>query len=437
MPSKKKDIWRRITQDLRSKLSKSEYRTWLSQAHLEDLQDDVAVIAVPNNFIANWLHDKYLLAIKESFETILRKATEIHVTYHRPPNQDNPSKTDAALRQPLNVPNGLNPMLTFDRFITGRCNRFAWSSSQTISDQPADQYNPMYIFSQGSLGKTHLLHSIGNRVLAKNPASAVCYLSSNRFTSDFTRSIKSDKLHEFRTKYCNLDMLLFDDVQLLANRKRTQEEFLFIFNSLYGSKKQLVITGDRPPNEFKGMSPQLRSRLGCGLIAEIKPPDHQTKVNIIKKNSEESQIDIPDDVVFFLAKSNHDIKRLLKSIVRLEAYASLNRVNTNISTVKSIIDGQERIDITVEDIKNVTAGYFNISVADLVSNKKKRVYSYPRQLAMYLARKYTDLSFKEIGDGFGHKDHSTVIYAVRRIERYKDRHREIRDDLKSVENLLG
>ena len=273
--------------------------------------------------------------------------------------------------------------------------------------------------------------------MTNDPASTVCYLSSNRFTSDFTRSIKSDKLHEFRTKYCNLDMLLFDDVQLLANRKRTQEEFLFIFNSLYGSKKQLVITGDRPPNEFEGMNPQLRSRLGCGLIAEIKPPDHQTKVNIIKKNSEESQIDIPDDVVFFLAKSNHDIKRLIKSIVRLEAYASLNRVNTNISTVKSIIDGQEKIDMTIEDIKNVTAGYFNISVADLVSNKKKRIYSYPRQLAMYLARKYTDLSFKEIGDGFGHKDHSTVIYAVRRIERYKDRHREIRDDLKSVENLLG
>ncbi len=437
MASKKKDIWRRITQDLRSKLPASEYQTWLSQAHLEDLQDDLAVIAVPNKFIANWLHDRYLLAVKGSFETILRKATEIHFTYHRPTAQDSSSGDDTALRQPLTIPNGLNPMLTFDRFITGRCNRFAWSSSQNISDRPAEQYNPLYIFSQGSLGKTHLLHSIGNRVLGRNPATVVCYLSSNRFTSDFTRSIKGDRLHEFRAKYCSLDLLLFDDVQFLSNRKRTQEEFLFIFNSLFGSKRQLVITGDRAPNEFKGMNPQLRSRLGWGLIAEIKPPDHQTKVNIIKKKSEEGQINIPDDVVFYLAKSNHDIKRLLKSIVRLEAYASLNRVNTNLSTVKSIIDGQERIDITIEDIKNLTAGYFNISIADLISNKKKRIYSYPRQLAMYLARKYTDLSFKEIGEGFGNKDHSTVIYAVRRIDRYKDRHREIRDDLRSVENLLG
>jgi chromosomal replication initiator protein len=437
MPSKKKDIWRRITKDLRSKLSKSDYQTWLSQAHLEDLQDDLAVIGVPNKFIANWLSEKYHLVVKESFKTILRKDIEIHFTYHRPSPPGNPFEKDPTQRQPLNVPNGLNPTLTFDRFITGRCNRFAWSSSQNISDRPADQYNPLYIFSQESLGKTHLLHSIGNNVLARNPASTVCYLSSNRFTSDFTRSIKSDKLHEFRSKYCNLEMLLFDDVHLLANRKRTQEEFLFIFDSLYGFGRQLVITGDRPPNEFKGMNPQLRSRLGCGLIAEIKSPDHQTKVHIIKKKAAEGQISIPDDVVFFLAKSNRDIKRLLKSLVRLEAYASLNRVNTNLSTVKSIIDGQERIDISLADIKNITAGYFNISVADLISNKKKRVYSYPRQLAMYLTRKYTDLSFKEIGDGFGHKDHSTVIYAVRRIERYKDQHREIRDDLKSVENLLG
>ena len=437
MPSKKKDIWRRITQVLRSKLSKSDYQTWLSQAHLEDLQDDLAVIRVPNKFIANWLSEKYFLAIKGSFKTILSRETEIHFTYHRPPTAGNPFKTDPALRQPLNIPNGLNPMLTFDRFITGRCNRFAWSSSQNISDRPADQYNPFYIFSQGSLGKTHLLHSIGNNLLARNPASVVCYLSSNRFTSDFTRSIKSDNLNEFRAKYCNLEMLLFDDVHFLANRKRTQEEFLFIFDSLYSSGKQLVITGDRPPNEFKSMNPQLRSRLGCGLIAEIKAPDHQTKVNIIRNKFEEGQMNIPDDVVFFLAKSNHDIKRLLKSMVRLEAYASLNRVSTNISTVKSIIDGQERINISIEDVKNITAGYFNISVSDLISNKKKRIYSYPRQLAMYLARKYTDLSFKEIGDGFGHKDHSTVIYAVRRIERYKDQHREIRDDLKSVENLLG
>jgi len=274
-------------------------------------------------------------------------------------------------------------------------------------------------------------------VLRENPSYKIGYLSSDTFSSELAYAIKDEKLHDLRVKYCNLDLLLFDDVQRLADRKKTQEEFLSIFDSLYEGKRQMVLTGNRSPDELKNINSYLKSRLGWGLIAEIQEPDHNTKIGIIKRKSEEINIHIPDDVIFFLSKSNNDIKNLIKNIVRLEVYTSLNKCDTNISIVKSLIKNSESVEIGIEDIKHITAGYFNISVTDLISTKKKRFYSYPRQLAMYLARKYTNLSFKDIGDSFGNKDHSTVIYAVRRMEKYKDKEKKILDDLNKIETLLG
>jgi chromosomal replication initiator protein len=319
----------------------------------------------------------------------------------------------------------------------GKCNRFASSSALEVANRPAEQYNPFYIFSDLSLGKTHLLNAIGNQVLSGNPFSRIRYLSSNTFTSDFTYSAKNKNIQAFRERYCGLDLLLLDDVQLLGNRKRTQEEFLFIFNALYEARKQIVIAGDRPPNQLPRINARLKSRLGWGLISEIEAPDQNMKIHIIRKKAKEDGIPIPDDVIFFLAKSNKDIKGLIKNIVRIETYASLNRGDINISRVKSLIKDDSRKEVGVDDVKSITAGYFNISLSELVSNKKQRIYSYPRQVAMYLCRKYTDSSFKQIGDAFGDKDHSTVIYAVNRIDKYKVRKKEVREDLKKLENLLG
>jgi chromosomal replication initiator protein len=264
----------------------------------------------------------------------------------------------------------------------------------------------------------------------------VRYLSSNTFTSDFTYSIKNKNLQAFRERYCGLDLLLLDDVQLLGNRKRTQEEFLFIFNALYGAKKQMVISGDRPPNQLMKMNARLKSRLGWGLISEIEVPDQDTKIQIIREKAKQDGVSIPDDVIFFLAKSNRDIKGLIKNIVRIETYASLNRGDINISRVKSLIKDDRRKEAGMDDVKSITAGYFNISLSQLISDKKQRIYSYPRQIAMYLCRKYTHTSFKQIGDAFGNKDHSTVIYAVNRIEKYRHRKKEIREDLNKLEDLL-
>ncbi len=434
---KKKDIWDQIKNNLELKLKKSEFKTWFSEAKLEQLNPNLAIISVPNKFIASWICDNYLIEVKKSFKKIAKRSPDIHFSYNRGSIlQEQPKSRRTRRPEPYHTHN-LNPSMTFSRFIEGDCNRLACSSALEIANKPASQYNPLLIYADAGLGKTHLLHAIGNHVFNSDPYSRVKYLSCDKFTSDFTYSMKNKDSQKVREKYCNVDLLLFDDVQLLDNREKTQEEFLSIFKTLYHKKKQIVLSSSKPPNNLRHINPQLKSRLGSGLLTEIKWPDHITKHDIIKHKIEEDNVEIPEDVIFFLSKANTDIKTLIKNIVRIETYASLNHGDINISRVKSIIKEKDRPNISMDDIKAVTAGCFNITVGDLVSNKKKRVYSYPRQVAMYLSRKYTSLSFKEIGDAFGPKDHSTVIYAIRRIEKMRDQEADTLQDLRRIENLLG
>ncbi len=435
--SKKKDIWGQITKTLESRLSESEFKTWFSQTHLREFIPDVAIIEVPNKFVAHWLREKYYTHIKESFEAAVKRSPELRFTYDHPAEPAESRERESSPKQQIYRERRLDPSMTFDRYYMGPCNRFACSSALEVANGAADQYNPLYIFSGPGLGKTHLLNAIGNHLLSRNPFSRAQYISSNTFTSDFTYCVKNRDLQSFRQRYCTLDALLFDDVQLLGNRKRTQEELLFIFNALHGAKKQLVIAGDRPPNQLTRIEARLRSRLGSGLISEIEIPDQKTKIDIIRNRAKEDHIHIPEDVIFFLAKSNKDFNGLIKSVVRIQTYASLNRGDINISTVKSLIKDQRKKEIRIEDVKSITASYFNISIPELVSNKKQRLYAYPRQIAMYLSRKHMGLSFKKIGDAFGNKDHSTVIYAVNRIEKLRKQRKEIRDDLAKLQDLLG
>lgn len=436
--SNKKEIWSGIRRTLRSKLTDEEFNTWFSKATLEDFYFDLAIIGVPNKFIANWLEDKYLPDIKNAFRSNLNQSPDIRFTYadkadpleFKKPLSETPRKVTFYSAN-------LNPSMTFKRFVTGECSRFAYTSAVEVADRPADYYNPLYIYSAGGLGKTHLLHAIGNSIKDREPTRRVRYLSSDSFTSDFTYSIKNEKIQELRDKYRNLDILLFDDIHLLANRKRTQEEFLFVFNTLYNERKQIVISGDNPPNKLRDINTRLTSRLGWGLITEIKSPDNKTKVKIIKARSKEDNMTIPDDVLFYFANSVQDIKALVNNMVRFETYASLNDGDINICLAKTLIRDDQKTEIGIENIKMTVAGFFNLSLSDLVSNKKKRAYSYPRQLAMYLARKYTQLSYQHIGAAFGNKNHSTVIHAIKRIAEKKKDQKEIRDHLTQIENILS
>jgi len=432
--SHKKDIWAEVSKNLQFKMSKREFKTWFSRISLKRFDPEVVVLGVPNKFVANWLNDNYLIDINKSFKKIAKTSPSIHFFYDHGASERElreVEKSESYLKRRLNA------SMTFDNFVTGECNRFAWSTAQEVAEKRTEEYNLLYLYCMNGLGKTHLLHAIGNHRLKKSPRCRLRYLSSDAFSSDFTYSIKSDRLEDFRLELSNLDLLLFDDIHHLANREKTQEEFLSIFNTLYSQKKQLVITGDSAPNKLRNINSELKSRLGWGLLADIFDPDQNLKISIIQKKAAEDDLNLAEDVVFFLSNSSSDIKNLLKNMIRVQTFASLNDGPVSISMVKALMRDKNRSEINLEDIMTTTAGYFNISMSDLLSNKKNRIYSYPRQLAMYLARKYTELSFKEIGSSFSHKDHSTVIHALRKIEKEKEEKKEVQKDLTKIESLLG
>jgi chromosomal replication initiator protein len=431
------EIWQQVTRCLKKRVSRLDFNTWFSHTTLKKCNPDLAVIGVPNKFVAEWLRERYQIQIRKSFETVLNQAPQLLYSYDRPSNSM--KQSSAILTENTYEPSKhhLDSSMTFKGFIVGDSNRFASLSALEVAKNPADQYNPLYIFSEPGLGKTHLLNAIGHHILSKDPQCNVRYITSNTFTSDFTYSIKTNTFDDFKQDHSDIDVLLFDDVHLLTQRRKTQEEFLIIFNSLYRKKRQIVVTGDKPPNQIAKIDPRLTSRLGWGLISEIAAPDQTMKIKIIENKGREDNIGIPDDVVFYLCTLSNNIKSLIRNITRIETYASLNNRNINISMAKSLIKDYRAMRIDIDDVKSITAGYFNIPLSELVSNKKKRIYSYPRQLAMYLCRKYTDLSLKKIGEAFGKKDHATVLYAVKRIDKYKGIKKEITHDLKTIENLLS
>ena len=424
------DTWHLITESLKSRIPPSDIKTWFSQTHLVSFDNNQAVVAVPNKFIANWLRDHYLDDMKKSIKTVLKKTHEIHFQYNQ---------KDAAQLHQKDKKNGneskstLNKLMNFDNFIVGDFNRFAYSSAIEISTNNVTCYNPLYIYSKPGHGKTHLLNAIGNHIVNKNEGLKVEYIYSKQFISDFNYSLLSKNIDKFREKYFNLDVLLFDDIGNLINKK-TQEEFLQIFNKLYDEKKQIVVTGENPPNRLCNINTQLSSRLGWGLLIEIQEIDQKNKHNIIKNKLKEKNLNIPNDIVFYLTKSTNNIKILLKNLIRIETYFSLNSGDINISLVKSIIKDENYLDINIKDIQVLISGYFNISLSDLISNKKTSKYSYPRHLAMYLCRKYTNMSFQDIGYQFGNRDHSSIIYAIKKIE--KSKNKNLISDLYNIENLL-
>ncbi len=430
-------IWNQITTSLESTISKSEFDTWFSSTTLKKLDKELAVIEVPNKFIASWLRDNYIDKIHHSFKKSLNYLPEIRFIYSgSKPAEDTPKyKTKKKSRTSLN--HQLNPILTFSNFITTKSNRFASSLASEVADSPAENYNPLYIFSKPSSGKTHLLNAIGNQVLENNPFAKVIYVSLDQLSSDFATASRNRKFRKFREDYRNSDILLVDDIHLLTGREKLQKELITIFNYYYESKKQIVVGGQIPPGQIRNLLPELRSRLEWGLLSELPAPDHKTRMKIIKKKAKEEKIPIPDDVAFFLANSTTDLKTLIKHLISLAAYTSLNQREINISFVKSIIKNKQSLKVDVNDVQKLTATHFNISIADLLSNKKTHKFSYPRHMAMYLSRELTGLSFKEIARAFGNKDHSTIIYAVKRIEKDKEQKKVVMDDLNKLQNLLS
>lgn len=423
-------IWARCKELLRTKVNQHTMVTWFEPIICEQICDNRLVLSVPNNFFILWIRDNYFSLLSDSiseatgikYEMDFRSRDEFGAKevadYIR---QSENSVESMSMTAEFALKRNLNPRYTFESFVVGNCNQFAHAAAMSVTENLGKSYNPLFIYGGVGLGKTHLMSSIGYEVLKKDKTKKISFTTSEEFTNEMINAIRFDRMPDFRGKYRNVDLLLIDDIQFIAGKERTQEEFFHTFNSIYEAGKQIVITSDRFPKEIPELEHRLKSRFGWGLVADIGVPDLETKVAILKRKASEDNMEIPDEVAYFLAEQvESNVRELVGYLVRVIAMSTLQGLALTKSLAQSAlreIIHRPKKNITVEDIISVVSKAYNVKPADIKSKKKHKLYAQPRQVGMYLARDLTELSYPEIGAAFGGKDHSTVIYATRKIEK--------------------
>lgn len=412
------EAWERVLEYFKISLSPNTYDTWIKP--LKATKRGVTLfIETPNKFFKEWIKENYLKDIDEIAKKVDPQIQKIELSVSRSPSAPTePFFEDDRLKKALEP---FNPRYTFENFVVGSGNQLAHAASLAVAHNPGQRYNPLFIYGGVGLGKTHLLNAIGQEIIKKAKVDdplKVCYISAEEFTNELINAIRFEKTDGFRKKYRNTEVLLIDDIQFLAGKERTQIEFFHTFNSLYQNKKQIVITSDRYPREIVDIEERLRSRFEWGLIADIQPPDIETKVAILKKKAEIEKIHIPDDVAFFLAsKIDSNIRILEGCLIRLAAYASLTKRNIDLQLAKEALKNIVKEEpLNIDKIIHRVASFFNLKLKDICSKRRMRDIVLPRQIAMFLAKKYTDTSLVEIGRKLGGKDHATVLYSIKKIE---------------------
>jgi chromosomal replication initiator protein len=427
-------------------INKQSLETWLHPAHILSFDEGIVQIGVPNRFFKEWIEEHYGKGLQEALEAILStKVRLVFLSVEGPPGSVPPEKSEKkknskpGLRLEGHSPH-LNPKYTFEGFVVGSSNQFARAASLRVAEEPSRAYNPLFIYGGFGLGKTHLLHAIGNRALERNPLLKVCYLSSEKFMNELINSIRYDSAAEFRNRYRSVDLLLVDDIQFIAGKERTQEEFFHTFNALHEARKQIVISGDSLPKEIPTLEERLRSRFEWGLIADIQPPDLETKTAILRKKAEAEGIVLSDDVSLFIAnKVKSSIRELEGCLVRIVAFSSLTgrKIDLELAQeiLKELVDKDEKL-ISISDVQEVVAGYYSLKVSDLKSKNRNKSVVIPRQVAMYLARTLTNSSLPEIGKMFGGKDHTTVIHACNKVKNKMDQEKAFRKEVENITNRV-
>ena len=434
MPENDPAVWSKALEYIRKELENEQtFNIWFKPIKFVSLQGDKITLEVPNKFFKDWLL-RYSKTMSSGLQKASAKELEIEFVLSEPgdegllkKNKPEADKKDSKPFWPFTRPAqdsakelGLTSKYTFDSFVVGPSNRFAHAASIAVSDSPAKAYNPLFIYGGVGLGKTHLMHAVGARVLQKSPKSKVLYITSEDFTNQMISAIQNRYMQKFREKYRNVDILLIDDIQFIAGKESTQEEFFHTFNTLYDAHKQIIVSSDRPPKEIQSLEERLVSRFEWGLVTDIQPPDFETRVAILKKKSEKETIALPEDVFYFLGeKIKSNIRELEGALIRVVAYAKLIGREVSVDMAKEvlkdmIIEGEKKV--TIDLIQKKVAEYFDIKPSDMRAKKRSKAVAYPRQVAMYIARQLTDFSLPEIGDQFGGRDHTTVIHAYDKIE---------------------
>jgi len=419
------ELWPEALQEIRKRLGKQNFDAWIKPLQFDSRTKNEIRLDVPNKFFRDWLIEHFLELMEQVVSSIAHHEVKVCLNIKQPLPTEAPvekieRKEEREREKPHRV-NNLIPKYTFENFIIGASNQFAHAASMAVANQPGENYNPLFIYGGVGLGKTHMVNAIGHQAATKRPALKVLYLSSESFMNELIGSLRRDKMDEFKTKFRNIDILILDDVQFIAGKERTQEEFFHTFNSLYESHKQIVITSDKFPKEIPGLEDRLRNRFEWGLIADIQPPDMETRVAILQKKAESVGFQLPHDVAIFIASNiDSNVRELEGSLTRLSAFASLTKSAITLELTKEVLHNTlkgTRKDITVEGIQRTICEYFDIKLGDLKAKRRTQNIALPRQVAMYLCRKHTHTSFPAIGSMFGGRDHSTVIHASKTIEK--------------------
>jgi len=444
-------LWKNCLEEIEKQVLPENFNTWFTPTYPCMKDEQALTIAVPNRFYEKCLTENYLELIQNALEKVSDKKLEVRfrvnsdVKENSPEfvgDQEMPKARDLPPPTPLFNRGFLNPKYTFEKFVVGPNNQFAHAACQAVATNPAHNYNPLFLYGAVGLGKTHLLHAIGNAIVKENPEARVRYLSAESFTVDLIESIKKDRMPGFRERYRPLDVLLVDDIQFIAGKERTQEEFFYTFNSLYEYHKQIVLSSDRYPKDMQNIEERLRSRFESGLIADIMPPDLETKMAILYQKAEILQKGIPQDVAMFLANNiKSNIRELEGLLLRVIAYSSFTRREIDLEMAQEVLKDftiDKNRHFTIPNIQKTVAQYFQLKVADLKSKKRSRDISVPRQIAMYICREYTQASLPEIGRQFGGKDHTTVIFSYRKvsglIKENKNMANKVQELIKLIEN---
>ena len=419
-----KELWDKTLNIVKGELTPVSYNTWIGCIVPISVDKAVLKLSVPNDFTKGILENRYKDLIVNALKIITSEKYTIEFYVQIEEIEFNDESKTKNLKNNIitndEMTNNLNSKYTFDSFVIGNSNRFAHAACLAVAESPAKAYNPLFIYGGVGLGKTHLMHAIGHYILQNNPNSKVVYVSSEKFTNDLINSIKDDKNVDFRNRYRTVDVLLIDDIQFIAGKESTQEEFFHTFNALHEANKQIILSSDRPPKEIPTLEDRLRSRFEWGLIADVGAPDFETRIAILKKKADVENLNIPNEVMTYIAtKIKSNIRELEGALIRIVAFSSLTNkeINEELATeaLKDIISNKQTKQITIELIQEIVANYFNLRMEDFKSARRTRNVAFPRQIAMYLSRKLTDTSLPKIGEEFGGRDHTTVIHAYEKI----------------------
>ena len=441
-------LWEEVLSKIEKRISRPSFETWLKSTKLLTYGEENVTIAVPNSFAKDWLETHYVHLITGILSELTGEDRFIHFIVPKEMEESDFPVPKAQVQQveKASVQSAsimLNPKYTFDTFVIGSGNRFAHAASLAVAEAPAKSYNPLFIYGGVGLGKTHLMHAIGHYIMEQNPSAKVVYLSSEKFTNEFINSIMNNKAGDFRNQYRNVDVLLIDDIQFIAGKEQTQEEFFHTFNTLHEESKQIIISSDRPPKEIPTLEDRLRSRFEWGLITDIAPPDLETRIAILRKKAKaDGLLDIADEVMLYIANQiDTNIRELEGALIRVVAYSSL--VNMDITTdlaaeaLKDIIPNSRPRTVTILDIQKTVGEHYNIRLEDFTAKKRTRAIAFPRQIAMYLSRELTDFSLPKIGSEFGGRDHSTVIHAHEKISKQLKDDSNLQQDVQDIKAILG